>query len=193
MTQKFVVPTQEEVELMSGTALTALYNRLAPRVNKAPVKKFDTKVIGIKRCLEVIDVVNRQDAEMAANPTDGSAEGQAFIEKAVEEVTTPKAARKPRAQKEPKLDAPIEAPKPAKKERKSALQSKIEKIKLVGTPRAGSLSARMRELILQGKTNEETWAIVASEFSIDIDDKRKSYPAWNRYDLIRKGRLTGEK
>lgn len=50
-----------------------------------------------------------------------------------------------------------------------------------------SVSSRIRELILEGVlTDDKIFAKVQKEF--DLDDKKRSYIAWNRSDLRRKGR-----
>lgn len=48
-----------------------------------------------------------------------------------------------------------------------------------------TVSTAARELIVAGKTNLEVWAIIQKEF--DLDDSKKSYPAWYRSDCKRKG------
>lgn len=50
---------------------------------------------------------------------------------------------------------------------------------------ARTVSTVARELIVAGKTNLEVWAIIQKEF--DLDDSKKSYPAWYRSDCKRKG------
>lgn len=48
-----------------------------------------------------------------------------------------------------------------------------------------SVSQRCKQLIREGLTNAEVWAIVKAEFG--LDDKKKYYPAWNRSWLVRHG------
>jgi len=48
-----------------------------------------------------------------------------------------------------------------------------------------TVSTVARELIVAGKTNLEVWAVIQKEF--DLDDSKKSYPAWYRSDCKRKG------
>lgn len=50
---------------------------------------------------------------------------------------------------------------------------------------APSVSSRCQQLIKAGKTNDQVWAVVKKEFS--LDDTKKSYPAWNRSKLRRDG------
>ena len=47
------LPTAEEVELMTSSQLVARYNDLALAANLRPVKKFETRPVGIKRLTEV--------------------------------------------------------------------------------------------------------------------------------------------
>src|ERR1700731_3267866 len=47
------LPTAEEVELMTSSQLVARYNDLSLAANLRPVKKFETRPVGIKRLTEV--------------------------------------------------------------------------------------------------------------------------------------------
>lgn len=51
-----------------------------------------------------------------------------------------------------------------------------------------SVSAAIKALILEGKTNQEVWDIVKPKFN--LSDDKAYYPSWNRFDLRRKGMLT---
>ena len=73
------------------------------------------------------------------------------------------------------------AAKPAKA--KSA--PKAEKQPAAKREAARTVSTVARELIVAGKTNLEVWAVIQKEF--DLDDSKKSYPAWYRSDCKRKG------
>lgn len=73
------------------------------------------------------------------------------------------------------------AAKPAKA--KSAPKSAPKAEKQPAAKRAVSTVAR--ELIVAGKTNLEVWAVIQKEF--DLNDSKKSYPAWYRSDCKRKG------
>lgn len=64
--------------------------------------------------------------------------------------------------------------KPAKTEKKPAKKEA-----------ARTVSTAARELIVAGKTNAEVWEVIKKEF--DLDDSKKSYPAWYRSDCKRKG------
>ena len=48
-----------------------------------------------------------------------------------------------------------------------------------------TVSSLSRELIYAGKTNKEIWNIIKAEF--ELDDKKKSYPAWYRSQMKREG------
>ena len=48
-------------------------------------------------------------------------------------------------------------------------------------------SGRCRELILEGKTNEQAWLIIQKEFNLNND--KKHYPSWYRSQMKRKGLL----
>lgn len=55
--------------------------------------------------------------------------------------------------------------------------------------REGTVSAVARQLILDGKTNKEVWAIIQPQFK--LDDSKKHYPAWYRAELRRNGYEVG--
>lgn len=50
-----------------------------------------------------------------------------------------------------------------------------------------SVSAVARELILIGKTNDEVWQALVTEFK--LDDGKRHYPSWYRAQLKRDGKL----
>jgi hypothetical protein len=51
-----------------------------------------------------------------------------------------------------------------------------------------SISATARSLILDGKTNQEVWEIIKSEFN--LDDSKKHYPTWYRCEMKRTGMIS---
>jgi len=51
-----------------------------------------------------------------------------------------------------------------------------------------TVSSRARGLILAGKSNDEVWAAIKSEFK--LSDGKKHYPSWYRAQLRRQGKLT---
>lgn len=50
------------------------------------------------------------------------------------------------------------------------------------------VSAAIVKMILAGKSNEEIWNSVKVEFN--LDDSKKYYPAWNRSNLRRLGKIS---
>lgn len=52
-----------------------------------------------------------------------------------------------------------------------------------------SLTKKCCQLIVAGKSNEEIWKILCIEYGFRTDDKRKSYPGWNRSMLVRTGQM----
>lgn len=75
-------------------------------------------------------------------------------------------------------------------------RSVIEKAKSTSTkaPKASkptepkeSISSVMRQLIIDGKTNQEVWDACKTRFA--LDDKKRGYPAWYRTELKNKGQL----
>jgi len=59
---------------------------------------------------------------------------------------------------------------------------------IVESKRGRGVGAMARTMILAGKTNAEIWEVLHNQFG--LDDKKKSYPAWYRSDMRRKGLLT---
>ncbi|CAB4143249.1 hypothetical protein UFOVP435_85 [uncultured Caudovirales phage] len=103
--------------------------------------------------------------------------------------TAAKAASKTAAKKT-KAEAP-EAAKPVKTAATKAAAAKAPKVK-AEKPATGekkprvSVSGRIRELILEGRlSDDKIFEKVQKEFN--LDDKKRSYIAWNRSDMIRKG------
>lgn len=77
------------------------------------------------------------------------------------------------------------AAKPAKAKAKAKSAPKAEKQPAAKREAARTVSTVARELIVAGKTNLEVWVVIQKEF--DLDDSKKSYPAWYRSDCKRKG------
>ena len=57
------------------------------------------------------------------------------------------------------------------------------------TTTGSSMSAFMRRLIIEGKTNEEVLAAAVTQFRLNKEEtsKKAGYPAWYRFDCKRKG------
>ena len=137
------IPTTEEIELMNGTALVALYNKLQP---SNPVKRFATRQDGIKRLIPIADAA-RKVLSAKASPAKAAS-------KAVEHIdTTPKAKKTAKA----------------------------------SGPKVESVAGFMKGLIVAGKTNAEVWTLAQAKF--DLPDEKKSYPAWYRRDLTKRGEI----
>lgn len=85
----------------------------------------------------------------------------------------------------PAKTAKIPAKKAAKKTaaKKEAVAKQETKAATTGRR---SVSGRIKELIMEGRyTDDKIFAIVKKEF--ELDDNKRSYIAWNRSDLRRKG------
>lgn len=54
-------------------------------------------------------------------------------------------------------------------------------------PPRKTLSGDVRQMILDGKSNQEIWAIIKVEWK--LTDAKKSYPTWYRCEMKRKGLL----
>lgn len=77
------------------------------------------------------------------------------------------------------------AAKPAKAEKPATKAAPKAEKQPAKREAARTVSTVARELIVAGKTNPEVWAVIQKEF--DLDDSKKSYPAWYRSDCKRKG------
>ena len=76
----------------------------------------------------------------------------------------------------PKLDA--------KSGEMKKLLDKAAEPKPAKEPRV-TVSSRARDLIRDGQTNEEVWAVLQAEFN--LDDSKKHYPGWYRAAMARAG------
>lgn len=101
------------------------------------------------------------------------------VAKVAAQTDTDEAPPKHVAKDEPEAKVSKAAKKPSKKEAAAAKAAKP------AVSKAGTCSARARELILAGRTNQEVWDIISVEFS--LDDKKRLYPAWYRRELRNKG------
>jgi len=80
---------------------------------------------------------------------------------------------------------------------KAKVEKTVEKSTKAGKPAKAAaktekavrrtVSSVARELILAGKTNDEVWKALQSEFQ--LADSKKGYPCWYRADLRKKGLL----
>ena len=77
--------------------------------------------------------------------------------------------------------------RPGKSEDPKPVRREAEKPAKAAKAGAESVSAAMRRLILAGKTNEQVWELVKK--SHQLDDSKKSYPAWYRNQLKKSGEL----
>ena len=92
-----------------------------------------------------------------------------------------------RAKKDPKLV--VVPPDPdAKKIESTPEKKKAKKPASVVKEPKRTVSSVCRTLIAEGKTNEEVWETVRLLF--DLPDSKKSYPAWYRADMKKKGLIS---
>lgn len=66
------------------------------------------------------------------------------------------------------------------------LPAAAKKAKEPKEPRV-TVSSRARDLIRDGQTNDEVWAVLQAEFN--LDDSKKHYPSWYRAAMKRAGQL----
>ncbi len=72
-------------------------------------------------------------------------------------------------------------------EPKSESPKRAPRTKRAPVMSAETCSGVARTMILAGATNKEVWEVIQPKF--DLDDKKRSYPAWYRSDLRRRGEL----
>lgn len=65
--------------------------------------------------------------------------------------------------------------------------AEAEKPAPAAKPERLSISSMAEQLLLAGKTNAETWAVLKEKFK--LGDDKKHYPSWYRSRLRRQGRL----
>ena len=97
------------------------------------------------------------------------------------------------AKAEKHLKSLVKAAEPVAAKEKPAASPKAETKEVPKTDEKPVRAARhtvssvARQLILEGKTNEEVWKAIKSEFK--LDNSKKHYPAWYRSELRRAGKL----
>lgn len=183
------IPTTEEIELMKSADLVKHHNELAPLAGRSPVKKFESREVGIKRLITMCDLLRTAqsapvvaveelaptiaEVKTTAEMTNVGNNVVAFPSKTDEDPAEAAAAaiRSGAKAKDairataPAAAKPEKAPKPAKEKKPT-------------------IAARVRELIAQGLDNAQIWAKVQPEFN--ILDKHRGMVSWYRNDLLRR-------
>lgn len=170
-----------QVELMPATEFRQLYEE----VPDYPIERAAGLYVGYAHSIgaseEALEHLGRyvkltaKDIEMATKTPAKTAKTPAA-----------KKAAAPKAEKAPKATKAAAAPAKATKAPK---EPKAEKAK---APRAPSAASRFKELILEGKlSDDKIFEKVQKEFS--LDDSKRSYVAWYRNDLTKKGLLAPAK
>jgi hypothetical protein len=166
-----------QIELLAPKALVEVHNLLAPAAKVPETKRFATRVDGIKRVNRLAEAVRaaapkvvEAPAPIVAAPAKVNGHGSVaeVAKAAAKKATADATARIAAASKAKAVTEPSPAP-------------------VVGRPakiKAPTVASRCRELFAAGKTNEETWAVVKSEFS--MADSKKWHVAWHRADGKRK-------
>jgi hypothetical protein len=177
------IPTTEQVELMTSSQLVANFNGLAASAQVKPVKKFETRQIGIKRLTQVVELLKSQVAQAGAErKANGLVAHGEFLrsvdatEASAVQNGTPVAVKT--AKEKVQEIAEKAGVKPAKAAKAAPAEPAAPKV---------TVASRCRELVLEGKTNQEIWAIVQPEF--DLPAEKKSYPGWYRAQLKREGKV----
>ncbi len=80
------------------------------------------------------------------------------------------------------LTLPSVKPAAKKATGKKAVIKNQTNVKIGGTQNCSTVA---RELILSGKSNLEVWTVIQKEF--DLDEKKRGYPAWYRWQLRQAG------
>jgi ribosomal protein S11 len=76
-----------------------------------------------------------------------------------------------------------------KSTKKSAVKKSIKKVAVAfraAAPKKVSVSSFMRQLIREGRTNEQIFEVAKIKFN--LPDSKKSYPGWYRAEMIRNGK-----
>lgn len=151
---------------------TALLRKMG--VAKTDYDKFITK----KGDEFIVNVKAAEDSTPPFEPTPAAELMKPAAKK------TSKAA-KPAAKKATKSVAKPAATKEEKPAKKAAKpKAELRKVTETPTPKEGK-SAFIRRLISLGYTNAEIWADIVVRY--ELDEGKKYYPGWYRYDMRRQG------
>lgn len=91
------------------------------------------------------------------------------------------------ATEEPTPPAPELTVTDAKAKKPRAKKVKAEKPAKEPKEKRVTVTQVAEQLILDGKTNDEVWAVIQPQFR--LDDNKKNYPSWFRSRLKKHGRL----
>lgn len=192
------IPTDSEVGAMTTAQLVASYNGLAFAAGVNPVKKFETAAVGRVRLTKVCATLR---ARVADAGKERSARQMTEISPALNSATVEGA----KVEKPAKVDADSVERKaiaakvfddaPAPSAAKAAVEAALKTVGATPkkTPAAkaekkASCAGRVREMVADGRTNAEIWAVVQPEFG--LSDDKKWYPGWYRADAIRRAGKT---
>jgi hypothetical protein len=81
----------------------------------------------------------------------------------------------------------IAKPKPKPKPKPKAKTAKVGRRNTDPVVKVSTISTMARELILDGKTNQEVWEVLQAKFN--LDDSKRHYPTWYRCEMKRTGLL----
>lgn len=90
---------------------------------------------------------------------------------------------------------------PKKAAEKKVAEKKVASIETSGdntettaqsAPRHGDLTAFVRGLILAGKSNVSIRSMMCDRFGLDPEGSKRSFPAWLRCHMVRRGEITKE-
>lgn len=178
------IPTTETIELMKSAELVSAYNELAPIIGRPPVKKFETREIGIKRLIAVCDTLRakdpaQRDAEPARAPgwdvVDTTAETVALVLEGTSRIEDPAEAAAAALRSGKSVKDAVREASPSKAPAKAAAPAKEKK---------PTIAARVRELVNQGLDNATIWKMVQPEFG--IEDRHRGMVSWYRNDMLRR-------
>jgi len=121
-----------------------------------------------------------------STPTSGTESG--FYVDVVAAEASLKPTKKPQPkQKEPKSKEPTPKAK-VKAKSNSTVHDELDAESSSTKPTSGkSISKIIQDMILNGMTNQQIWDVLKQQYG--LDDSKKYYPAWNRSEMRRSGKL----
>lgn len=169
----------------SATALLRKMGVAKTDYDKFITKKGDKFIVNVKAAEDSTPPFDPTPAaelmQPAAKKTPKAAKPAATKEEKPAAKKATKSVAKPAAAKEEK-PAAVKEEKPTKKAAKP--KAELRKVTETPTPKEGK-GAFIRRLISLGYTNAEIWADIVVRY--ELDEGKKYYPGWYRYDMRRQG------
>lgn len=156
------LPAADAIESMFYADIVKTFNAYAPIAGRTPVRKFETRAIGVKRLTDLVSELRAKGVTAPAPDTAFPVEAKPAKAKAAKAPKAKPTAAAPKA----KLDKAAPA-KPAKVAKPAAPKAKPAKAPAGPAKKPdGNLSIRLRELINEGLDNDAVWEIIRHEYDI---------------------------